>query len=182
MMAEFTTPAQIMEAAVRVREAGYKWFDCCTPFAVHGLDKAMGVRPTILPVLVFFGGATGTILGFVLQWFTNAASFTDVPLGVFVSSYALLVSGKPMISLPAYIPVMFELTVLLSALGAAGWLLLLNGLPRFHHPCFTSERFLRVTDDRFFLVIEARDPLFHRTKTETLLRSLNPASIEVVEA
>lgn len=181
LMAEFETPAAIYHAAEKVRDAGYKWWDCHTPFPVHGLDKAMGIKPTILPILVFGGGITGTALAFALQIFTNASSFDFWAL-VPVRGYNFFISGKPFLSIPAFIPVAFELTVLLASLTAVGLTLLLNGLPRFYHPVFKSRRFARATDDRFFLVIEAGDPKFSRTKTEELLRSLHPASIEVLEA
>lgn len=180
LMAEFDKPAAIYAAAKRVRDEGYRWWDCHTPFPVHGLDKAMGVKPTILPILVFFGGLTGTILGLALQWYTNAASF-DVWALVWVRGYDFVISGKPMESVPAWIPVIFELTVLLSALGAVGWMLLLNGLPRLYHPTLKSKRFARATDDRFFVVIEARDPKFSRARTEAFLESLGPLSIEALE-
>jgi hypothetical protein len=184
LLAEFESTADIMAAAEKTREAGYRWWDCMTPFPVHGLDKAMGVKPTILPILVFGGGITGTILAFVLQWFTNASSFdmfSGIP-GIFVRGYDFMISGKPFWSGPAWVPIMFELTILLSALGCVGWMFLLNGLPRFFHPCVRSERFSRVTDDRFFLVIEARDPKFVRHKTEDFLRSLEPLSLEALDA
>ena len=177
LMAEFDSPADIMEAAKRTRDAGYRWFDCHTPFPVHGLDKAMGVKPTILPILVFFGGLTGAVIAFVLQWFTNATSF-DFWFLVPVRGYDFLVSGKPMLSVPAWIPVMFEMTVLLAATGCVGWMLLFNGLPRFYHPTLKHPRFARVTDDRFFVVIEAKDPNFSRQRTEEFLQSLNPIIVD----
>ncbi|MCI0364244.1 MAG: DUF3341 domain-containing protein [Phycisphaerales bacterium] len=180
MLAEFATPAAITEAAKRVREAGYKWWDCHVPFAVHGLDKAMGVRPTILPVLVFFGGATGTLIALAMQILTNATN-VNIPK-LFLVGYDFLISGKPPIALPAFIPIAFELTVLLSALGCVGWVLLLNGLPRLYHPLFKNKRFARATDDRFFIVIEARDPKFSRPRTEEFLRSLGPTAVEAMEA
>lgn len=180
LMAEFETPAQIMHAAEAVHDAGYKAWDCHTPFPVHGLDKAMGVKPTILPVLVFACGSVGLALGFLLQWFTNASSLEVWFFGI-VRGYEYLISGKPMVSLPAWIPVMFELTILLSALATVGLMLVLNGLPRLSHPLFKSVRFARVTDDRFFVVIEARDPKFDPSATQALLESLNPSSIEVLE-
>lgn len=180
VIAEFATPADIYHAAEKVRDAGYKWWDCCTPFPVHGMDKAMGVRPTILPVLVFFGGLTGTTIAVLLQILTNATR-VEIPM-LFLSGYNYLISGKPLISGPAFVPVAFELTVLLAALSSFGLMLLLNGLPRLYHPCFKSVRFARVTDDRFFIVIEARDPKFSPQRTEEFLRSLHPLSIESVEA
>jgi len=180
LMAEFETPAQIYHAAEKVRDAGYRWWDCHTPFPVHGLDKAMGIKATILPIIVFFGGLTGTTVAVLLQVLTNATSLSIPPL--FFNGYEFLISGKPLISGPAFVPVAFELTVLLAALTTVGGVLLLNGLPRLYHPLFKSRRFARATDDRFFLVIEAGDPKFSRTKTEELLRSLHPASIEAIEA
>ncbi len=181
LMAEFDNAPAIYDAAVQVRDAGYRWWDCHTPYAVHGLDKAMGIKPTILPVLVFFGGLTGLVIGTLLQWFTNAESF-DLWALVWVRGYDFMISGKPFASVPAWIPVIFELTILLAALGAAGLMLLLNGLPRLYHPTLKSARFARATDDRFFLVIEARDPKFSRRTTEALLESFDPISIEALEA
>lgn len=182
LMAEFTTPAQIMHAAEKVREADFRWWDCHTPFPVHGLDKAMGIKATILPIIVFFGGMTGTLLALALQMFTNSYSFELWVPPTWVRGYDFLISGKPMVSLPAFIPVAFELTVLLAALTTVGCVLLLNGLPRLYHPCFKSLKFARATDDRFFIVIEARDPKFSRARTEEFLRSLNPASVEALES
>ncbi|MBM4008136.1 MAG: DUF3341 domain-containing protein [Planctomycetes bacterium] len=180
LMAEFRTPAEIMEAAQRVRAAGYRYWDCHVPFPVHGLDKAMGVQRTILPVLVFGAGATGAVVGFCLQAFTNAASFSVWAL-VWVTGYPFLISGKPLMSVPAWIPVIFELTILLSALSTAGLMLLMNNLPRLSHPLLANNRFRRATDDRFFVVIEARDPKFLRSKTEAFLKSLGASHVEVVE-
>jgi hypothetical protein len=181
LIAEFTEPGAIIAAAKRVRDAGYKWWDCHVPFPVHGLDKAMGVRPTILPIIVFFCGLTGTLAALTLQFFTNSMDW-KIWAFVWVSGYPFPVSGKPLFSTPAFIPVTFELTVLLSALGSVLCVLLLNNLPRLYHPLFKNVRFARATDDRFYLVIEARDPKFSRSRTEEFMRSLHPASIEAVEA
>ena len=180
LLAEFETPAAIYEAAKQVHDAGYKWWDCHTPFPVHGLDKAMGVRPTILPVLVFLCGVTGTTIGFVLQWFTNATNF-DFWFLVPIRGYDFLISGKPALSGAVYPIVMFELTVLLAAVGCVVLMLLLNGLPMLYHPLLKNDRFRRATDDRFFIVIEARDPEFYRRKTQTFLESLGPTVVEAVE-
>lgn len=181
LLAEFSTPKGIYEAAKKVREAGYRWWDCHTPFPVHGLDTAMGVRPTILPILVFGGGLTGCLLGFLLQWFTNATSF-DFWVLVPVRGYDFLISGKPLLSGPAYIPVMFELTILLSAGAAVGLMFLLNGLPQWYHPLLKNERFRQVTDDKFYLVIEARDPQFFESRTRSLLEEIGAEHVEAVEA
>ena len=169
-----------MHAAEKVRDAGFTWWDCCTPFPVHGLDKAMGVKRTILPVLVFFAGASGTAAAFALQTFTNSFSFSTWAV-VKVTGYPYLISGKPMMSLPAFIPVMFELTILFSALSCVGLMFLFNGLPRLFHPLLQNNRFRRATNDRFFVVIEARDPKFLRGKTEAFLRTLGATAVEAVE-
>jgi hypothetical protein len=181
LLAEFETPAAIYAAAHRVREAGYRWWDCHTPFPVHGLDRAMGIRPTILPFLVLGAGLTGLTIGFVLQWFTNASSF-DIWALVWVRGYEFLVSGKPILSGQVYPIVMFELTILLSAVGCVILMFALNKLPMLYHPCFKSERFLRASDDRFFIVIEARDPKFYRNRTEEFLESLGATAVEELES
>ncbi len=180
LLAEFETPAAIYAAAERVRDAGYRWWDCHTPFPVHGLDRAMGIRPTILPWLVLGAGATGAMIGFILQWFTNATSF-DLWAFVWVRGYEFLVSGKPLLSGPVYPIVMFELTILLAAVGCVVMMFGLNKLPMLYHPCFKSERFRRASDDRFFIVIEARDPKFYRNKTEEFLDSLGATAVEELE-
>ncbi len=180
LIAEFEKPGDLMHAAEKVRDAGFTWWDCCTPFPVHGLDKAMGMKRTILPVLVFFAGATGTAAAFALQTFTNSFSFSTWAV-VKVTGYPYLISGKPMMSLPAFIPVMFELTILFSALSCVGLMFLFNGLPRLYHPLLLNNRFRRATNDRFFVVIEARDPKFLRGKTEAFLRTLGATAVEAVE-
>ena len=180
LIAEFEKPGDLMHAAEKVRDAGFTWWDCCTPFPVHGLDKAMGVKRTILPVLVFFAGASGTAAAFALQTFTNSFSFSTWAV-VKVTGYPYLISGKPMMSLPAFIPVMFELTILFSALSCVGLIFLFNGLPRLYHPLLQNNRFRRATNDRFFVVIEARDPKFLRGKTEAFLRTLGATAVEAVE-
>ncbi|MHC4710312.1 MAG: DUF3341 domain-containing protein [Planctomycetota bacterium] len=181
LLAEFETPAAISEAAERVRDAGYRRWDCHTPFPVHGLDKAMGIPPTILPWIVMACGTAGATFGFLLQWFTNATSF-DLWALVWVRGYDFLISGKPTLSGAVYPVVMFELTVLFSAVGCVVVLMLLNKLPWLYHPCFKSQRFLRATDDRFFIVIESRDSLFVRSKTGEFLESLGPVAVEELEA
>ncbi len=180
LLAEFENPAQLMAAAEKVRDAGYRYWDCHTPFPVHGLDQAMGIKRTILPVCVFVAGATGCMAGFALQLFTNSFGLTIWAM-VWVTGYPFLISGKPLLSIPAFIPVIFELTILFSALSTVGLMLLFNGLPWLHNPLFRSERFRRASDDRFFISIEARDPRFYRTKTEQLLKSLGATAVEAVE-
>jgi hypothetical protein len=160
---------ELLLGAAAVRDAGYTKWDAHTPFVIHGLDAAMGIKKTILPYLVFLGGLTGTCAGILLQWWTNAVD------------YPFLISGKPYFSLPANIPVAFETTILFAAITALVGMLALNGLPQLHHPLFTSRAFKRVTDDRFFISIEASDPLFDRATTRELLESVADAQVEEIE-
>jgi hypothetical protein len=157
LLAEFATPQDLVRAAARVRDAGYSKWDAHTPFPVHGLDGAMGIRTTRLPFLVFAAGATGTAGALLMQWWMNAVD------------YPLIISGKPFNSLPADIPVTFELTVLLASLTAFIGMLALNKLPRLNHPLFRNAAFRRATNDAFFLAIEANDPRFDIEATEQLL-------------
>ncbi len=168
LLAEYETPTDLVEAAKRVRDAGFKKWDTYTPFPVHGIDPAMGIRPTILPWIVLVAGLTGCGGGLLLQWWTNTYD------------YKWLISGKPFFSIPANIPITFELTILLSAATALTAMLILNGLPKFHSPLDLKKRFARVTDDRFFLVIEAIDPKFDETDTRELLEETKPAALEDV--
>ncbi|MGD8453875.1 MAG: DUF3341 domain-containing protein [Phycisphaerae bacterium] len=166
---EFDDAEALLEAARRVRDAGYTRWDAHTPFPLHGLNDAMGLRPTRLPWLVLGGGLTGALVGLVLQYYTNAFD------------YRMLISGKPYFSLPANIPVMFEMTILFAALTAFVGMLALNDLPRWYHTLFTNARFRRVTADRFFISVEAADPRFDETQTRALLESLGGAAVETVE-
>ena len=171
LLAEFESVGALIAAAERVRHEGFTRFDAHSPVPVHGIDEAMDIRMSKLPWVVAGGGLTGALGGLLLQWWTNA------------HDYPLLVSGKPLFGLPAAIPVTFELTVLLGALGAVGGLIFVTGLPRLHHPLFASARFRRATSDRFFLSIEAADPRFDRTRTGALLEALGSTYVtEVMEA
>jgi hypothetical protein len=165
-LVEFEDPDALLAAAAKVRDEGYTRWDTYTPFPVHGIDRAMGIRPTMLPMLALGGGVTGGFLGWILQHWTNAVD------------YPFLISGKPFSGLPAQIPVMFELTILLAAFGAFVGMLFLNKLPRFNHPVFQSERFARVTDDRFFLAVAADDPKFDRESSRAFLEALEGATVE----
>lgn len=169
LLAEFEDVDSVLAAAVQVRDAGFHRWDVHTPFPVHGMDQAMGIRPTILPWMVFIAGLTGMSLGYWLQWYTNAWD------------YPYFISGKPLKSVPAWIPVMFELTILFSALTAVFGMLGLNRLPRHYNPLFKSRRFRRVTSDRFFVVIDAADPKFDREGTEQMLLELGATAVEWVE-
>src|SRR6187397_1323462 len=170
VLAEFATPADLYRACERVRDAGFTRWDAHTPFPVHGLDKAMGLRRSPLPWIVLVMGLTGAVLGFGLQWWVHG------------SAYPLVISGKPYVAWPAYIPITFEVAVLFAALGAVGGMFALNKLPMHHHPLFQSKIFERVTDDAFFISIESWDPKFEAAATGELLESLGARSVELLES
>jgi hypothetical protein len=169
LLAEFSSPDDLVRAAARIRDAGYTKWDAHTPFPVHGLDGAMGIRTTRLPYLVLAAGITGTASGLLMQWWMNAID------------YPIIISGKPFNSLPADIPVTFELTVLLASLTAFIGMLIANALPRFHHPLFGNARFRKATTDAFFLAIEAADPRFDLAKTEQLLVAERATHVSPIE-
>jgi len=178
VLAEYDTVTAVMIAADKVRKAGYSRWDVHSPFPIHGIDPIIGIKPTILPWIVLAGGTFGLLAGLFLTIYTMATEIES--LGQF-SGYPYLISGKPLMSLPAYIPPIFELTILFSAFGAVFGMLLLNNLPMLYNPLFRNHRFKRATDDRFFVVIETADPKFDEYETVKLLRSTKPLAIERVE-
>ena len=178
LLAEYETVDDVIAAAHRVREAGFTRWDVHSPFPIHGIDEVIGVKPTILPWLVLGGGITGMLGGLFLTIWTMATSF-DWAGGL--QGYPYLISGKPYNSLPAFIPPIFELTILLAAFGAVFGMILLNSLPMLYSPLFRHARFRRVTDDRFFVVLDATDPKFDLTDAERLLQGTRPAAVERVE-
>ncbi len=182
LCAEFDDVTTLTEAASKVRDAGYKYWDVHSPFPIHGIDTAMGIRPTILPWLVLCGGLTGCTFGVTMTAWINAFAqkmpFID---WVNLQGYQFLISGKPLWSLPANVPVIFECTVLFSALTTVFGMILLNGLPMLYNPLFKLNKFRRATNDRFFIVIDAGDPKFDQTKTAELLSSNGAVSVETVE-
>jgi len=179
LLAEFDNVDDLLAAAAAVRRKGYTRWDVHTPFPVHGMDDVMRIPRTKLPWIVFFMGLTGTLGGLFLVWWTNATSF---PVPYALRGYEFIISGKPLFSLPANIPVIFETTVLLAAFGAVFGMLALNRLPMLYNPLFKSERFRRVTSDRFFISVQARDPKFDRVRTAGLLLELKARAVEEVEA
>ncbi len=170
-LAEFKSASALYKAADKVREAGFRKWDCYSPYPIHGLDTAMGIKRSILPWLVFFGGTTGLATGFTLAYTTQ------------VILYPTIVQGKPanIFTVPAFFPIMFELTILLSGFTVLFGLLGLIQLPRLNHPLFASDQFARATDDAFFIAIEARDPKFSAEGTKKFLSDLGGTSIELVE-
>jgi hypothetical protein len=170
ILAGFSTPRDLYHACERVRDAGFTRWDAHSPFPVHGISRAMGLRRSVLPWIVLGMGLTGAAAGFVLQWWVHT------------SAYPLVISGKPFFTWPAFIPVTFEVAVLFGALGAVFGMFGLNRLPMHHHPLFQSKVFERASDDAFFISIESWDPRFDPSATGKLLESLGARSVELLES
>lgn len=168
-LVEFDDAHALVHACEQVRDAGYTVWDAHTPFPVHGLNDAMGLKPTRLPYFVFICGLGGLCLAILLQWWMNAFD------------YPFQISGKPVWSIPANVPVMFELTVLFSAFGAFFGMWLFNRMPQYHHQVFYSERIGRATDDRFFISLDAHDPQFDAQRTRELAEALGGLMVEALE-
>ena len=157
VLAEFPNPKALFEACEQVRDKGFRDWDAHTPFPVHGLDAAMGMKPSSVPWIALVSGLSGASFGFLLQTWVS------------VSAWPLVISGKPLFSWQAFVPVTFECGVLAAALGALGGMLYLNRLPMHHSPLFESSRFEAASDDKFFISIEASDPSFDEAQTESFL-------------
>jgi hypothetical protein len=167
---KFDTVESLLGACEKVRDAGFKKWDSYTPYPVHGLNDAMGIKHTKLPLVVLGAGVSGAGLALLMQWWMNAVD------------YKLIVSGKPFLGLPANIPVLFEVTVLLSATAAFVGMLAFNVLPQFFHPIFKSPIYQRVTTDRYVICVEAADPMFEERRTSAFLATLGGSDVERVEA
>ena len=168
--AEFESAAALMAAAEKIRDTGFSHWDVHTPFPIHGMDKAMGLGKSKLSAVVFVGGLMGLLTG---------VGLVTIP-SLFI--YPMIVHGKPYTwaTLPAFFPIIFELTVLFSAFTAVGTMLALNQLPRFHHPVFNWDRFAKFTDDGFMMVIEARDAKFSESRTKALLEEIGGKNVTLI--
>jgi hypothetical protein len=170
LMAEFASPEELLAATRRARDAGYRQLDAYSPFPVEGLSDALGFRRAGVRPIVLVGGILGAATGYALQWWTMAVDF---PINV---------GGRPYNSLPAFIPITFELMVLFGSLFALVGMLALNGLPMPYHPVFNVAAFDRASRDRFFLCIRTRDPRFHPDATRRFLEGLRPIGVFDVPA
>lgn len=183
-LAEFKSASALYKAAEKVRDAGFRRWDCYSPYPIHGLDKAMGVKRSILPWFVFFGGMTGTATAFVLATLTQTNVWSFIPwLEKAAETYPTVVQGKPtnIFTVPAFFPIMFELTILFSGFTVLFGVLALMKLPRLNHPLFASKQFHRATDDGFFIALEARDSKFSPEGSRSFLEEIGGANIELVE-
>jgi len=160
LLAEFDSPTELVDAARAVRDAGYTTTDAFSPFPIHDIDEALGVKRSILPYLCFAGGIVGLLSGIGLQYFVH------------VVDYPIIVGGRPHLSLPAMIPPAYELTILFTAFTAVFGMLFLNGLPRPYHPVFNVPRFALATREKFFLLIEANDEKFDYDETRKFMEGL----------
>lgn len=172
ILAEFESAHDVLHAAEKVRAAGYVRWDTHTPFPVHGMDRAMGLRDSRLGWIVLAFALTGLTGAFVMMHWMNGVDYPTV------------VGDKPPgapQTLPSMVPILFELTILLSAFGAVLGMFHLNRLPRHNHPVFSSDRFRAASIDRFFISIEAEDPKFDVVKTREMLEASHAAHVEVIE-
>ena len=158
-MVEFSTAQEVLDATRRTRQAGYRDMDAFTPYPVEGLATELGLKNSRIPFVVLVGGIVGAVLGYFMQFYS---------MGI---SYPFNVGGRPYNSWPVFIPITFEVMVLVAAWGPS-WACCFNGLPRPHHPVFNVPQFARASQDRFFLCIEATDPLFDLAATGDFLAGL----------
>ncbi len=169
LMAEFDTSEELVEASRKTYDAGYRNLDAYTPFPVEELPEVVGFKKPILPRIVLIGALVGMTLGFGMQYFASAIH------------YPLNIGGRPLNSWPSFIPITFEMTILVAAFAAVLGMFALNGLPQPYHPVFNVPRFKLASRDRFFLCIESVDPKFDLAGTREFLRALQPADVFDVE-
>ena len=168
VLAQYPTTPSVYHAAEKVRDAGYTRWDVHAPFPIHGIDEAMGQKRTILPLMVGMAAIGGAGIGYLMQWWISG-------------NYEMVVQGKPYNGAwEAFVPITFEVGVLISAFTALFGMLALNLLPRFNHPLFTSDRFLRCSDDGFFIFVEAEDESFDPQRTRELLEATGAEHIELI--
>jgi len=168
IMAEFDTPKDLVAAARRTYEAGFRKIDTYSPFPIEEAAEAIGFHHNGVPLVVLIGGILGGVSGYLLQWWIN------------VVSYPVNVGGRPHHSWPAFIVVTFEMTILFAGLAAVFGMLALNGLPMPYHPVFNVPRFAFATKDRFFLIIFSSDPKYNPADTRQFMEGLQPRSISEV--
>lgn len=169
LMAEFASPETLIEAARQAHAAGFRRMDAYSPFPVEGLAEALGFHGSRVPLIVLIGGILGCLGGFLLQYW------------VAVIDYPINIGGRPLNSWPAFIPVTFEVTILIAALSAVFGVLALNGLPMPYHPVFNVERFELASRNRFFLCIEATDNQFDLENVRRFFESVGSQGVYEVE-
>ena len=166
--AEFANPAELCHAAAKVRDGGFRWWDCYSPYAIHGLDKAMGLKKSWVGIFTLVGGLTGLVVGFLLETVTS------------LWIYPIDTQGKPYFSLPAFVPILDLLTIIVCTGATVTGMTILCYLPRLHHPLWEWDLFNRATHDKFFIVIEANDPRFSEKTTPDLLREIGGTNLTYI--
>lgn len=169
LMAEFDSPGAVLRAAEQVRGAGYRRWDVFSPFPVHGLDRVMGYRNSLVGWVSLALGAGAFWSVVFLLWYCNAFD------------YPLIVGGKPMFSPPMTFVPSYILMILGAAFGALLGMLGINQLPRLHHPLLFKPRFELASRDKFIIVIGANDQRFRAVETRKLLEAIGGANVEIVE-
>jgi hypothetical protein len=170
VMAEFDDVTALYKAAEKCRDEGFKKWDVYAPIPIHGIDEAMGIKPSKVPFSMGLAALTGFAGALLMQWWMGAVD------------YKIVTGGKPLFAWEQATPITFELSVLLGAFGALGGMFILNRLPMFYHPLLRKERFLRVSDDRLVIAIESTDPKFDELETARFLKSIGGHSVDMVEA
>jgi hypothetical protein len=170
VIAEFNDADTIVAVATRAYNAGYRQMDAYSPFPIHGLAEAIGFKKTSVPLFVLAGGLFGAVSGFAMQYIAS------------VLHYPYIISGRPMLSWPMFIPITFELGILCAAFAALLSMLFLNDLPKPYHPVFNAEGFERASRDSFFLCIEAGDAKYDESETRAFLEGLGGQNVQVVES
>lgn len=178
ILAKFDTPADIMHAAEKVRDAGYKRWDVITPFPIHGMDAAMGLKRSLVPRFTICGGTIGFLTGMSMIFITNASNF-ELPF--YIKGYQILIGGKPLFSPMFAFPVSYELTILFSAFASIAGMFILNKLPMHYHPALKIDNVAEASDDKFFLYIEKNDPQFDDAKTRAFIEGLHPVEVSDME-
>ncbi|MCI0392257.1 MAG: DUF3341 domain-containing protein [Acidobacteria bacterium] len=168
-MAEFDSPSAIVAAARRTYGAGYRRINAYSPFPIEELSEAIGFHRDYVALCTLICGILGAVGGFALQYGTAAFS------------YPLNVGGRPLLSIPAFIPITFECTVLLAAFGAFIGHILMNRLPQPYHPVFNVPSFSRASQDRFFLCVKSDDPSYNEAETRAFLEGLGAKEVSNVE-
>jgi hypothetical protein len=169
LMAEFDSAQALLDAAHRVRKAGYTRADAFSPFPIHGLAEALGFKDRRLSKIVLAGGITGALAGYGLEYWSQ------------VIAYPLNIGGRPYHAWVSFIPPAFETTILFGAFTAGLAMLGLNGLPQPYHPVFNAPRFSRASQDGFFLAIEATDPKFRLDETRAFLQGLHAREVVTLD-
>jgi hypothetical protein len=175
LVAEFDDADAILDAADKIRDAGYRIVEAYSPFPVHGLAEKIGC------------GILGLCSGYFLEysttspWMEKLMQRLPVDIVTRAWAYPMNIGGKPFHSWVSFIPVSYEMTILFTAFGAVFGMLLMNGLPRPYHSIFNAKNFDRASQDKFFLCIEAADPKFDYENTWQFLQSLHPTDVSEVE-